>query len=134
MYILKDNDGNIMSCAKDLSSIEDAKIIMNLPEGEVAELDEANGEGVILEEGRFYLKSQWQEIIKSEEYKYKKEKENVRNEILRLKEELFNGDYKIIKLMEATIKNEPLPYDVDEIIAVRRAKRDRINEIEHLFV
>ena len=99
MYILKDKDDNIISCAKELSSIEDAKTIMNLPYGVIVELDEANGEGVILDEGRFYLKSQWEEIIKSDEYKYKKAKKEAFDEISVLKEELSNEDYKIIKII-----------------------------------
>ena len=133
MYILKDKDDNIISCAKELSSIEDAKTIMNLPYGVIVELDEANGEGVILDEGRFYLKSQWEEIIKSDEYKYKKAKKEAFDEISVLKEELSNEDNKIIKIMEAKLKNEALPYNTDELLAERNTRRKRINELEHLF-
>lgn len=40
------------------------------------------------------------------------------------------GDWKITKCYEASLKNEPLPYDIDDLIAQRKAIRVRINEIE----
>lgn len=40
------------------------------------------------------------------------------------------GDYKIVKCMEAKLKNEDMPYDVDDLITQRQAVRDKINELQ----
>ena len=56
-------------------------------------------------------------------------------EILALKNRLTAncsdiGDYKIIKSLEAKLKNEPAPYDTDELIAEREAARQKINDLQ----
>jgi hypothetical protein len=50
--------------------------------------------------------------------------------IWELKDQLAQGDYKIIKCAEAQLTNEPMPYDVAELVAERNAMRDEINELE----
>ena len=50
-----------------------------------------------------------------------------------LKDQLAQGDYKIIKCAEAQLTNEPMPYDVAELVAERNAMRDEINELEELL-
>lgn len=50
--------------------------------------------------------------------------------IWELKEQLAQGDYKIIKCAEAQLTNEPMPYNVAELVAERNAMRAEINEIE----
>lgn len=47
-----------------------------------------------------------------------------------LKDQLAQGDYKIIKCAEAQLTNEPMPYNVEELVAERNAMRDEINELE----
>ena len=47
-----------------------------------------------------------------------------------LKDQLAQGDYKIIKCAEAQLTNEPMPYDVATLVAERNAMRAEINEIE----
>jgi len=47
-----------------------------------------------------------------------------------LKDQLAQGDYKIIKCAEAQLTNEPMPYDVEELVAERNAMRAEINELE----
>ena len=53
--------------------------------------------------------------------------------IWELKEQLAQGDYKIIKCAEAQLTNEPMPYNVAELVAERNAMRDEINELEELL-
>lgn len=50
--------------------------------------------------------------------------------IWELKEQLAQGDYKIIKCAEAQLTNEPMPYNVAELVAERNAMRAEINELE----
>ena len=51
-------------------------------------------------------------------------------EIERLKSELQESDYKVIKCAEAICLNEELPYDVASLHKERQALRDKINELE----
>ena len=50
--------------------------------------------------------------------------------IWELKEQLAQGDYKIIKCAEAQLTNEPMAYDVATLVAERNAMRAEINELE----
>lgn len=47
-----------------------------------------------------------------------------------LKDQLAQGDYKIIKCAEAQLTNEPMPYNVEGLVAERNAMRAEINELE----
>ena len=51
-------------------------------------------------------------------------------EIERLKSELQESDYKVIKCAEAICLNEELPYNMTELHKERQALRDKINELE----
>ena len=51
-------------------------------------------------------------------------------EIERLKSELQEGDYKVIKCAEAICLNAELPYNMTELHNERQALRDKINELE----
>lgn len=42
--------------------------------------------------------------------------------------ELADGDYKVIKCMEAFLCGEPLPYDIAALRAERQALRDKVNK------
>lgn len=50
--------------------------------------------------------------------------------IWELKDQLAQGDYKIIKCAEAQLMGEPLPYDIEALVAERNAMRAEINELE----
>ena len=52
------------------------------------------------------------------------------SEIERLKSELQESDYKVIKCAEAICLNEELPYNMTELHNERQALRDKINELE----
>ena len=52
------------------------------------------------------------------------------SEIERLKSELQEGDYKVIKCAEAICLNAELPYNMTELHNERQALRDKINELE----
>ena len=54
----------------------------------------------------------------------------VLSEIERLKSELQESDYKVIKCAEAICLNAELPYDMTELHKERQALRDKINELE----
>lgn len=51
-------------------------------------------------------------------------------EIERLKSELQDSDYKVIKCAEAMTIGEELPYNMTELHKERQALRDKINELE----
>lgn len=51
-------------------------------------------------------------------------------EIERLKSELQESDYKVIKCAEAMVVGAEMPYDVASLHKVRQALRDKINELE----
>ena len=51
-------------------------------------------------------------------------------EIERLKSELKESDYKVIKCAEAICLNAELPYDMTALHKERQALRDKINELE----
>ena len=52
------------------------------------------------------------------------------SEIERLKSELQDSDYKVIKCAEALTIGAEMPYDVASLHKVRQALRDKINELE----
>lgn len=51
-------------------------------------------------------------------------------EIERLKSELQESDYKVIKCAEAICLNEELPYNMTALHKERQALRDKINQLE----
>ena len=51
-------------------------------------------------------------------------------EIKRLKSELQESDYKVIKCAEALTIGAEMPYDVESLHKERQALRDKINELE----
>ena len=52
------------------------------------------------------------------------------SEIERLKSELQEGDYKVIKCAEAMAVGADMPYDAESLHKERQALRDKINELE----
>ena len=52
------------------------------------------------------------------------------SEIERLKSELQESDYKVIKCAEAMAVGAEMPYDMTALHKVRQALRDKINELE----
>ena len=52
------------------------------------------------------------------------------SEIERLKSELQESDYKVIKCAEAICLNVELPYNMTALHKERQALRDKINELE----
>lgn len=52
------------------------------------------------------------------------------SEIERLKSELQDSDYKVIKCAEALTIGAEMPYDVESLHKERQALRDKINELE----
>ena len=52
------------------------------------------------------------------------------SEIERLKSELQESDYKVIKCAEAMAVGDEMPYDVMSLHNERQALRDKINELE----
>ena len=51
-------------------------------------------------------------------------------EIERLKSELQESDYKVIKCAEALTIGAEMPYDVESLHKERQALRDKINKLE----
>lgn len=61
-------------------------------------------------------------VVESQESVLQREKEALENS--------FDDDYKIIKCYEAQLMNKPMPYNIEEVISERDARRARINELE----
>lgn len=68
----------------------------------------------------------------AEEYKISidEQQANIQMEIERIKSELQESDYKVIKCAEAICLNAELPYNMTELHNERQALRDKINELE----
>ena len=68
----------------------------------------------------------------AEEYKISidEQQANIQMEIERLKSELQESDYKVIKCAEAMCINAELPYNMTALHKERQALRDKINELE----
>jgi len=47
-----------------------------------------------------------------------------------LKQNLINTDYQVIKCYEAQLLNEEMPYNLQDLLAQRKAWRDEINALE----
>jgi len=58
------------------------------------------------------------------------DKQQLRDEIESHKKKLADGDYQIVKCYEASLLNQPMPYNVEELHQSRQQIRDRINELE----
>ena len=52
------------------------------------------------------------------------------SEIERMKSELQESDYKVIKCAEAMAVGAEMPYDMESLHKERQALRDKINELE----
>ena len=57
-------------------------------------------------------------------------KSNIESRVSHLKNFLYDSDYKIIKCYEAFMRQQPLPYNLEELSAQRDAWRAEINELE----
>ena len=70
--------------------------------------------------------------LDAEEYKISidEQQANIQMEIERLKSELQESDYKVIKCAEAICLNAELPYNMTELHKERQALRDKLNELE----
>lgn len=55
---------------------------------------------------------------------------NIQSEIERLKFELQESDYKVIKCAEAMTIDAEMPYNAESLHNERQALRDKINELE----
>jgi hypothetical protein len=72
------------------------------------------------------------EILTEEEYQVRKANDPVppEVEIEKLKTQLTETDYKIIKCSEYQLAGQPLPYDIQALHTERQALRDQINTLE----
>ena len=68
----------------------------------------------------------------AEEYKISidEQQANIQMEIERLKSELQESDYKVIKCAEAMAVGAEMPYNMTALHKERQALRDKINELE----
>ena len=70
--------------------------------------------------------------LDADEYKISidEQQANIQMEIKRIKSELQESDYKVIKCAEAICLNSELPYNMTELHKERQALRDKINKLE----
>jgi hypothetical protein len=78
-----------------------------------------------IENGLIVKKSKTQEEIEKEELHIKKE-----HRIPELKKLLEETDYRVVKCYEAQLLGEQMPYDLQQLLAQRKAWRDEINQLE----
>lgn len=63
-------------------------------------------------------------------YEKKFDTKAVRIKIQQLKDDLASEDYKIVKCYEASLLNQELPYNIQELHIKRQSVRNQINEME----
>ncbi len=66
-------------------------------------------------------------------YETKFDTQKVRTQIRELKDNLAATDYRVTKCYEASLLNQPLPYDISALHKERQQVRDKINELEALI-
>ena len=72
----------------------------------------------------------WSEIVPPTPTAEEIARQESEQRIWELKDQLAQGDYKIIKCAEAQLTGEPMPYDIEALVAERNAMRAEINELE----
>jgi chaperonin cofactor prefoldin len=122
VYLKLDENGNIFGIFYDEQNEHDKKI----------ELTDIEFEH--FNENMFFYKYVNNNLVYDESLKnlnsLNEKNEKVNNEIGLLKRKLTNTDYKIIKCYEAFMRQQPLPYNLEELSAQRDAWRTEINELE----
>ena len=63
-------------------------------------------------------------------YEKKQDLQQIRQNIENLKNELKDGDYKVIKCYEASLTKQEMPYKIQELHSQRQLLRQKINELE----
>lgn len=82
---------------------------------------------VVLNPSEELLEQQgWHKVVPSEPTQAQLNEQR----IWELKDLLAQGDYRVIKCAEAQLMGEPLPYDIETLVAERNAMRAEINELE----
>ena len=72
----------------------------------------------------------WREIVPPTPTEEELAQQQREQRIWELKDQLAQGDYKIIKCAEARLTGEAMPYDIEALVAERNAMRAEINELE----
>ena len=72
----------------------------------------------------------WREVVPPTPTEEELARQQREQRIWELKDALAQGDYKIIKCAEAQLTGEPMPYDIEALVAQRNAMRAEINELE----
>ena len=72
----------------------------------------------------------WREVVPPTPTEEELAQQQREQRIWELKDQLAQGDYKIIKCAEAQLTGEGMPYNVAELVAERNAMREEINELE----
>jgi hypothetical protein len=112
-----------------LEKTEDNKLLYqhyltcNINESDYEKIKNGDGFWAILNNEVFYFDL-------TEEEKNNRDLNNKISKIPELKMLLNNTDYQVIKCYEAQLLNEPMPYNLQELLAQRKAWRDEINAIE----
>ena len=69
-------------------------------------------------------------VDKSSEIEASNNKKKIEFKIAEIKSKLDNTDYQIIKCYEAFMRQQPLPYNLEELSAQRDSWRAEINQLE----
>ena len=63
-------------------------------------------------------------------YEKKQDLQQIRQNNKKIKNELKDGDYKVIKCYEASLTKQEMPYNIQELHSQRQLLRQKINELE----
>lgn len=84
----------------------------------------------VMKYSTFLIEENENYILDENKYNGHNQKAEKGQRILELKFFLDSGDYKVIKCYEAQLSNEEMPYNLQELLAQRKAWRDEINALE----
>lgn len=91
---------------------------------------EINGCVVLNPTAEMLAEAGWVEVVPPTPTEEEIAQQQREQRIWALKDQLAQGDYKIIKCAEAQLTGEPMPYDIEALVAERNAMRAEINELE----
>ena len=72
----------------------------------------------------------WVEVVPPTPTEEELARQQREQRVWELKDQLAQGDYRVIKCAEAQLTGEPMPYDIEALVAERNAMRAEINELE----
>lgn len=99
-------------------------IIYLIKDGDLITIESRNAADNLIAEGYVEYSENSPEVLALQNKEY-----SIRR-VFELKKFLSDSDYKIIKCYESELAQEEMPYNLQELLAQRKAWRDEINQLE----